>query len=242
MNANNFLKKKHLDEFAGSAIPEPWAVANFFSISDLKQIAQWLGWKKYLHTPGWIAQGIDIESGKLSKFGQFKPDSILEFPDGSTAKYLTQKQGYDAFLPVYPTEADFWLKVKDDLDHPIRITEGAKKAIASTVEGRPTIGLCGVDMGCVNNRIELVNNLKPFINPGRPIEIAFDADIIRKPEVADALRAFGKALSHQGGREIFVRVWDEKLGKGIDDLIVAGHDLEAVSHLIKFERWIELHF
>jgi hypothetical protein len=61
----------------------------------------------------------------------------------------------------------------------------------------------------------------------RAIWLAFDADWRTNPVVARALAAAAMALTNQGW-SVLIEVWDPAQGKGIDDVLVAGH--RAVLH------------
>lgn len=106
------------------------------------------------------------------------------------------------------------------IDGDVYITEGHFKA----VEIRKHFGSTAISVQGVNNikplEIEIPNLLKR-----RKISrfiLAFDADMKRNPAVKRALLKLSNNLS-QYGIPIVYMVWDEKYGKGIDDVIQAGH-------------------
>jgi hypothetical protein len=179
------LEPSHRTEIIeGSAIDERIAIANFRSIADPDEIAEFLGWKGYRGLPGWIAP-------YDSNFAQFKPDEPIEFPNGDVAKYLTPKQHkYDAMLLTMPDDPDYWERVEADPSIPIRTIEGVKKAGCSLSHfpDIPAIGLAGVDMGTFGRGGKLVPNLDRFAVPGRPVEICFDSDLYEKSDVREAVK------------------------------------------------------
>jgi hypothetical protein len=98
----------------------------------------------------------------------------------------------------------------------IRLTEGFLKAdIATALSGLHTIGLPGVSMWPA---------ALPFLQTlNRPIvRLAFDMDVSRNLQVALALRQAARTLQAEGFR-VQLELWDEADGKGIDDLLSAGH-------------------
>jgi hypothetical protein len=98
----------------------------------------------------------------------------------------------------------------------IRITEGELKAdVTTVVTGVLTIAIPGVSAW--RAAIPVLQQLQP-----RTIWLAFDADWRTNPLVARALAASGTALTTQGW-SVMVEVWDPAQGKGIDDVVAAGH-------------------
>jgi hypothetical protein len=90
------LSVAHLKEMALSGIPEGLARMNIRSVEDAHQIAEFLNWKGYMGSIGWLYTGVDPETGFDTGIGQFKPDEKFAFPNGNLAKYLSQKHAYDA--------------------------------------------------------------------------------------------------------------------------------------------------
>jgi hypothetical protein len=98
----------------------------------------------------------------------------------------------------------------------IRITEGELKAdIATVLSGVRTISVPGVASWRAS--LPVVQALGV-----RRVLVAFDADAARKPQVARARGALLSALVAETGVEPALEVWDERDGKGIDDLLAAG--------------------
>lgn len=104
-----------------------------------------------------------------------------------------------------------------------RVTEGPLKADIATVKsGIYTIGIPGVNAW--RPVIEALMELKP-----EQVRVAFDADFAdpQKPQVANNLLAFLCELQNQGFN-FAMEIWDPKLGKGVDDLLAAGHSPEVI--------------
>ncbi len=98
----------------------------------------------------------------------------------------------------------------------IRITEGHLKAdVATALSGTLTIGLPGV--GTWRLALPVLAKLG-----ARSVLVAFDADVRRNAHVALALERLAHAL---WGTKLTSRLelWDERLGKGIDDVYARGH-------------------
>ncbi|MBD1921969.1 DUF3854 domain-containing protein [Microcoleus sp. FACHB-831] len=232
-----------------SAVSPSITNANLRFGSNSQQIARILNWNWYNHTPGWYVYSCDPVTGKRTKKGQFKPDSPLPsmsegekpmkyitFPKGDTASAIFLKLGTledwiaisdRVGVPIENEDIDesredmgFWLWVLNHPQIPLVITEGAKKAGCLLTHGWVSLALAGVDCGQQGKGQRLHPSLKPFIVPGRPIYIAFDADVIVKPQVEKALRTLGHLVVQAKG---LVRIvsWDLEQGKGCDDLIVA---------------------
>lgn len=228
LNPSHKLYPKHLDEWVNkSGVSEYITGLNIESLEDKKVIAKKLGWKKYDHTPGWFCSGVNPLTGeKLTNgIGQFRPDKEWEnFKTGDKAKYITPKVGYDA-LCLDVGDPESWKRTIADISIELNITEGLKKAGAGLTHGYPTIALMGVWMGILNvtkdrkKTYRLVPTLRYFAQPGRVFNFCFDADIVRKKEVRDALRVLAKLLIDEGC-VVKVTQWDESKGKGMDDYLV----------------------
>lgn len=133
---------------------------------------------------------------------------------------IAQRYGVDV-----PEDGSFWswYAANPELEIPLILTEGGKKALALLSQGYVAIALYGVNGGYRN--IEgirsLIPDLERFVQPERTIVLAFDQDekTATRRRVSVALHRFGWLLEGAAG---IVRVarWDGKQGKGVDDLIV----------------------
>jgi putative DNA primase/helicase len=239
------LTQKHLEEFSKSGIPKEIAETIFRSEDDCKKIANFLGWRGYQGPSGWLYEGIDPITGENTGIGQFKPDGGITFPNGDEAKYLTQKneQGkgkFDACCIPIPG-IDWQAVAQEDIEQLIRCVEGVKKSACSMIHtGIPTVGLSGVDMGTYGRGGTLVPTLKKLCVPGRPVEIAYDSDIIEKEGVRDAAKAFGRSLQ-KVGCQVQIRIWPQSLGKGLDDAItnVGVGEFNRQSKVMDFDEWLK---
>ncbi|MEG3997513.1 MULTISPECIES: DUF3854 domain-containing protein, partial [unclassified Microcoleus] len=238
------LTQKHLEEFINSGISKEIAESIFRSVSDSKEIATFLGWEAYKGPAGWLYEGIDPLTGKPTGIGQFKPDGGIVFPNGDEAKYLSQKDSdkkgkYDTCCVIVP--GINWQEVAADIDQLIRCVEGVKKSVSSMIHTSiPTVGLSGVDMATIGRGGTLTPTLQKLCVPGRPVEIAYDSDIIEKKDVKDAAIAFGRSLK-KAGCVVTIRTWPLELGKGIDDAIqnVGVEEFERQSTVANFDEWLK---
>ncbi|MBD2152614.1 DUF3854 domain-containing protein [Pseudanabaena sp. FACHB-1277] len=238
--------KKHFDEWVqGSGVAPAIAELNISSVDDPAKIAEFLGWKGYQGSGGWICKGIDFKSGKKQPHGQFKPDIPIIFPDqGKPAKYLsckdivTKESLHDAILLEMP-DRDYWETVANDMTAITVITEGSKKAGALLTCGFAGIGLQGVEMGFKDGK--LVPNLVPFFTRDRSIIFAFDADIVEKEGVEIALKKITAQAKRCGAMPLIAQ-WDISLGKGIDDVLVnhgADKVREIMANAIPYKNWLK---
>jgi hypothetical protein len=98
----------------------------------------------------------------------------------------------------------------------VRLTEGELKSdVATVLSGTLTIALPGVSMW--RQGLPVVQTLQP-----RQVLLAFDADWRTNPHVAQALKCVALAIV-KAGVEVQVEDWDPTFGKGIDNLLAAGH-------------------
>ena len=65
----------------GSGVSPEITSLNLHIIENPQEIASLLNWKHYSRTGGWYVRSIDLHSGQYSRFGQFKPEVALLFPN-----------------------------------------------------------------------------------------------------------------------------------------------------------------
>jgi hypothetical protein len=98
----------------------------------------------------------------------------------------------------------------------VRLTEGELKAdVATVLSGLLTLSIPGVSMW--RKALPVLEELRP-----QQVLLAFDADWRINPQVAHALGQAAFALV-KASYEVQVEDWALALGKGIDDLLAAGH-------------------
>ena len=236
--------------------------------SDPSAIARLLNWKNYEHTPGWYVRSCNPITGKRGKSGQFKPDfpfllpetdkeqKYFSFPKGKGSEAIYAVMTLNEWIKISEAvgvaiddedidetrdDLGFWQWVKNHPEIPLVITEGAKKAGCLLSHGYISIALTGVWNGQQQKGKKLHPSLEPFIVPGRPVYLAFDADVVVKENVEAALRQLGR-LCKAKKAEVFIVSWALELGKGCDDLIV-NQGIEAFSAAIddsmSYGEWLK---
>ena len=260
----------HLQEWiSGSGVSEAIAQLNVKSIFCSKEIAHLLNWSAYQGTPGWFVNSVDLVTGQLRRFGQFKPNEPIQFPNiKSACKYICfpKGDGIEVILllpdkstwekiaekyscPILPEDIDesrldlgFWKWVADNPQLPIAVTEGAKKAGCLLSNSHIPICLTGVWNGKQKKRLKAIPTLAPFLVRGRPIHLVFDSDIVVKRQVQEALKVAGY-LATKAGCITGVALWEhEEATKGVDDLIVNQGNLAfetVMDNLIPFKEWLK---
>ncbi len=267
---NKLIFESHQQEWTkGSGIGDAITKLNLNSIFDKEEIAKLNNWSYYGGSSGWFVQSIDLLTGQLRPFGQFKPDEALTFPNSAKPlKYLTFPKGdgteiillipdmatwekiADRYqVPIEASDIDesrldlgFWRWVADNPQLPIEITEGAKKAGCLLFHGYISICLTGVWNGKEKKKLRAIPTLAPFLTNGRPIHLVFDADIVVKYQVQEALKYAGY-LAVKQGCIVGVATWElREDNKGCDDLIV-NHGIEAfeevMDNLIPYKEWLK---
>jgi hypothetical protein len=145
--------------------------------------------------------------------------------EDKTIKYLQPKG-----IAIRPYIPDSVWNSRKDTTKPIIITEGEKKCILLEQSGYNAISVPGVfnfrNSGEENvTDLQLHSHFTRFKWTKRPVYLAFDADFVANENVRLALFELGFRLECLGA-VVKVLVWDQRLGKGIDDLVV-GSDLPA---------------
>jgi len=265
---NKTPQEREAEWISDSGVAPEITAKNLRHIDHLPAIAQLLNWNWYGHAGGWYVSSCDPTTGMRTKSGQFKPDTAIQFPDQnesqkylsfpkggkSSAVYLVLTldfwQGISERFSVLITESDinhdrddlgFWLWVLNHPELPIVLTEGAKKSACLLSYGWSAISISGVWMGQEGKGAKLHPSIRPFIVPGRPVYLAFDADIITKESVSAALRQLGRLIKKERA-EVFVTLWHPDQGKGVDDLIVAGGATafeQAFDEALPYSQWLK---
>lgn len=161
-----------------------------------------------------------------------RPDSPRA-PKGKTIKYECPPMVSNCFdvLPHYQAALA-------DPSIPIWITEGAKKSDAlATAYGMAIVpinenGVWGFRGTNPLGGKAIISDFDEIAWNGRKVVLAFDSDVVRKPQVMTALRRLGAILHVRGAAEVLALLLPQQAnGKlGVDDFLASGKttaDLEA---------------
>lgn len=150
---------------------------------------------------------------------------------------IAKRYGWD----VVPEDGEFWEWYKD-MDIPLIVTEGGKKALSAFSHGYVAIALFGCE--CGSKEGELIDDLEPFTSPESTVLIAFDKDDKRSAQLAVARgkKRLTEALRNANCYTTDVK-WDSNLGKGLDDVFAnQGEEAftvaygSAIAKIEKFKR------
>lgn len=135
-------------------------------------------------------------------------------PTGNVVKYEFPR-GTAGIMDVHPSQASRL----GDVDVPLYITEGTKKADAAVSLGLLTLSVAGVWGWKAGQLPHEAWNVIPL--QGRKVYLAFDSDATTKPGVWDALDALLKFLKKRGSdaRPIILPVLSEGSKTGLDDFL-----------------------
>jgi predicted P-loop ATPase len=235
------ITEKHLEEWIrASGVSQKITCLNVSTVTDHQEIDKRLNRnnkRRTKHTDwgdgGWWVSGVDPHTGEPRGIGgQFKPDKPID-----DRKYIGISDSAATPLFLDTGDRQYWAKILAS-NEPILITEGAKKAGAALSCGIAAISLPGVTTGQKLGRLR--EDLVPFFNVGRRVNLAFDADVMTKRNVQQALDRLGRLIAETGANVSVVSLPLDT--KGLDDFIVK-NDHEAfkqlVKHAVTFEEWRE---
>ena len=165
-----------------------------------------------LEIPLWTTEG-------RAAWPQLRPDEPRVGKGGKVVKY-EMPAGETLRLDVNPILSS---RIKGT--EPLVITEGILKADAGISKGLCTIGLLGVYGFRGRNAYGGLTALADWQNiniRGRDIFLAFDSDVISKPQVQQALTALRTYLGGKGGRvfTVYLPEGPEHSKVGLDDYLL----------------------
>ena len=200
--------------------------------------ARTLGFSKEQAGAGWTVR-LTSPVGEVSY--QLKRDSPrLVEEDGKlkAIKYETPS-GRACIVDVHPANGARLL----DASEALWIVEGAKKGDCVASRGRLALVLAGVwnwgkkreEGGVKYGRPELLPDWNAIPLEGRRVLIAFDADFREKRGVALAMMRLAERLTEQSAHVYIISLpsGETNFGKGLDDYVVAGGDLEELEAAAK---------
>ncbi|MEH2154771.1 VapE domain-containing protein [Nostoc sp.] len=241
----NGVLERHWKEFKSSAISDPIISLNFRTIEDSRELDKILNRNtksRRRHSdhlvPAWCVSGIDPLTGENTLEGvQVKPDTAPIDKRGKFQKYIGTTGASTAPLFLNTGIENFWKAIIEDKSQPILITEGAKKAGAGLSLGIPTISLPGVTTCRKFGRLHYW--LEAFAGFGRTFYLCFDADILEKRPVQNALISLARDLSATGSKVMIISLPFLDL-KGMDDFIAAKGENEfrkLIEEAPTIEEW-----
>lgn len=150
---------------------------------------------------------------------------------GNKYLYVTSRKRSDAVWdgPGPGTPVHIALSGQGVTSDVIRLTEGELKAdVATALNCVLTISIPGVSVW---------RPVLPVINElgAKTVRLAFDADARKNRHVARALKKTAEALKAEGFN-VELETWPAEKGKGIDDLLAAGHQPEVISGAEAFKE------
>lgn len=245
MAAPTGLNERHLAELRESGLTdETIAASRIRSVSD-REIRDILGWQPKDHAWG---EGWAIPfDGNGDPYWRVKLDYPRHSQKGEPVKYESPRKAPNrAYCPPGFSDA---LATSDTLI----VTEGEKKSLAVSQLGLPCLGLVGVwgwqekrsrsDTGKAYGKRRLISDLADIDWGGKTAAIAFDSDVVTKPEVQLAEARLAEALRERGATVRVIRVPASDNGKvGVDDFLVVRPDTgrEELLGLLKNGKTPEL--
>lgn len=164
------------------------------------------------------------------------------------ARWLRIADKYKVSVSSADLKLNFWEWVIKNPKLPIQITEGYKKTLALISQDLICIGLPGVTMGVRTNvdsfLRELQSDVKLFCKGDRSVSIWFDQDkkIKTRKAVNSAIFSLSSMLKKHKCR-VSIAEWNEKLGKGIDDVLFNNPNEfdNIIQNKISFDLWSVRH-
>lgn len=242
----DFILENHWQEWLKSGVNASIIAKNVRSFTDSRELDKAINrnnTRRHKHSdslvPAWTVSGVDPESGEHWLNGiQAKPDNP-ETRNGRLQKYIGAS-AYDA-APLFLEVDDFnyWMGVIENLNIPIIITEGAKKAACLLSNGYAAISIPGVSTCKKKGRLHKL--LHKFCGFGRTFYLGFDNDLIIKRPVQYALTNLARELCAANSK-VMVIVLPDGEAKGVDDFIVAngrGEFDKLITSAQTIEEWKE---
>jgi len=177
---------------------------------------------------------VDLGPGILFPIGtvydgltyQYKPDAPRRRPkdDGTYQAVKYETCGGSRLALHVPRRVRRWLKHRTC---ELWITEGVKKALAGAGAGLCIIGLMGVDGWVVKTQPDVPSDPLPDWDEielrGRVVYVAFDSDVMTKPEVKGARDRLTAFLRKRAATVVPVYIPNGPNGEkhGLDDYIAA---------------------
>jgi Protein of unknown function (DUF3631)/Domain of unknown function (DUF3854) len=220
------LADQHRQLLEDSAVSTEVAAERGYWTATRKAELETLGFKRYQQTVPALVIPFRDARGRIVNY-QIRPDQPRIGDNGKPVKYESPA-GIVPTLDVPP-------RCRDRLHSPhspLWISEGARKADAAT-----SAGLCCVSLPGVWSWVKRLNGDARQVLPDlqrvkfedRKVIVAFDSDVMVKPQVHKALEAFNTYLLSQGAIVSFCYLPELEPGVkcGLDDFLAA-HPVEEL--------------
>jgi hypothetical protein len=202
-------------------------------------------------------QGYQIDNGKNDSFDFWQVKVFFEKSNNNkkSGQYLApSKIGNRVFFPnvpdsiieiieekynvIFDKNINFWENILLNKSIPIEVTEGGKKVLSLLSQGIVAISIYGCT--CLQS-----TDLIPFIKD-RTVNLTLDRDPLSSKGYKSVQNSIYKIIetAKKYKTDLKVRIWDNSLGKGIDDLIVnskkQGYSWEEKTRLLSPKEYKKL--
>src|SRR5262245_23243538 len=221
------LVDKHVDYLSARAVSPEGARERGYVSADTKAQLGRLGFRPVQQrVPALIIPIYDVR-GEVSNW-QLRPDHPRQV-DGRIVKFETQR-GSSLKLDVHPRTHPHL----GDPDVPLFVTEGSVKADAAVSAGLACVALHGVYGWKTKNDFggtTVLPELEYVHLKRRRVFLAFDNDLLLKPQVYDALSRFYSVIEHRGADVAVVILPPRDYGTkcGLDDYFARGGNVEDLT-------------
>ena len=209
----------HLEDLRRSGLTdETIAGAAIYSETDRVKLAAILNRKRWDRKLGAALVFPFFDEAGAIVLHRVKPDNRPQRNGKPGPKYLSPVgSAIRAYIPSAVNGA------MGDATRTLLLTEGEKKALATTQEGFFTIGLTGVDCWHSGKSLSLISDLARIEWKDRTVYIVFDSDAVDNENVRINERLLGGVLKNHGAQVKVVRLPHDANGEriGVDDFLVA---------------------
>jgi Protein of unknown function (DUF3631)/Domain of unknown function (DUF3854) len=219
------LHEQHRQLLEASAITDEVARERGYWTATRKAELEQLGFARYQRIVPSLVIPIRDARGQIVNY-QTRPDQPRIGDKGKPIKYESPS-GIPPTLDVPPRAARALARVHT----PLWITEGARKADAAVSAGLTCVSLPGVWSWAKRlngDARQVLPDLQRVKLEERQVVLAFDSDVMVKPQVYRALEALHGYLFSRGARVRFLYLPGLEPGEktGLDDFLAAGNTME----------------
>lgn len=222
------LFPQHVDQLRASGIDAAVARERGYVSVDTKATLVRYGFSPAQQRPPGLLIPVHGVDGQVVGY-EYRPDEPRTGPDGKVIKYEKPKGSHNR-LDVHP-------RVQAVLRDPavtLFVSEGAKKCDAAVSVGIACVGIAGVwgwrGTDPVTGRKTVLGDFEAVAMNGREVVVAFDSDVMTKPQVRQALDRLSQFFTSREARVRYCLLPLDRGEKvGLDDYLAACHtraDLE----------------